>query len=186
MKSGRAERVRASTIGWARGVPPGFWAKSAKGIGGIRGTCDTENKRVSKCLKRWAAEHGVSVEGARRIGLTRKPVYPPPPGGPVCAGIAGVNGNCAGCGERRRVKERVPRANMAYSLALFTTRQQYSVVLGRFFGERVTGNGQRYGKGKVKNRPPEAGANGAHPRKPQGCGTQIHLSASRVRHPAED
>ena len=36
-------------------------------------------------------------------------------------------------------RESTPRARMAYCLALFTTRQQYCVVLGRFCVETVTG-----------------------------------------------
>ena len=49
-------------------------------------------------------------------------------------------GICAVCGESSS------RASMAYCLALFTTIQQYSIVLGRFCGERVTGKAE---KGKL-------------------------------------
>jgi hypothetical protein len=45
------------------------------------------------------------------------------------------------------------RANMAYSLALFITIQQYCIVLGRFCGERVTGMVKSVGKGKSKPAP---------------------------------
>src|SRR5260370_34090721 len=52
---------------------------------------------------------------------------------------------CSGqavCGQahlRANPSHKPLRASMTYSLALVTTRQQYCVVLGRFFGVRVTG-----------------------------------------------
>src|SRR5258708_3360679 len=46
---------------------------------------------------------------------------------------------CKGRCPRARASNKPLRASMAYCLALFTTKQFYSMVLGRFCGERVTG-----------------------------------------------
>jgi hypothetical protein len=61
-------------------VPPLFWGKSAESVRGTGDRYATENERVRKCLKVRRTERRVSVERARRIGLTRKPVDPPPLG----------------------------------------------------------------------------------------------------------
>ena len=79
--------------GWARGgCTPGFWGKSAEDIGRAEDRLDTKNERVRKGLKGKRAERRVSVERARRIGLTREPVYPPSPGSRGCAGIIRLTG----------------------------------------------------------------------------------------------
>jgi hypothetical protein len=69
-------------IGWTtETLPPGFWAKSAEGIGRTADRCDTENERVRKPLKRKRAESGNWEERERKcrradiFGVGHPPVF---------------------------------------------------------------------------------------------------------------
>ena len=57
------------------------------------------------------------------------------------AGVFGTERGavCRESTPRARPSHKPLRASMAYCLVLFTTNQLYSIVLGRFYGERVTG-----------------------------------------------
>jgi hypothetical protein len=86
----------------------------------------------------------------------------------LVAGVFGT-GSCAVC------RESTPRANMAYCFALFITRQQYSIVLERFCGERVRGTVKSDGKEESKPAPSKT-ARDAAPKfvmALQGCATRL-------------
>src|SRR6266404_52142 len=66
------------------------------------------------------------------------------------------------------------RASMADSLALFTTRQQYSMVLGRFCGERVTGRSSEVGCWRLERSESEVDrSNGGAVKTPSDAKTQV-------------
>ena len=94
------------------------------------------------------------------IGLTRKPVYPPTPGYPVCAGIAALSRAFDGSMEGRRVeRENCPREHRELSQDIASLSTVFCSTGTILYGKRY---GPRSNCGNKEAKAHRAGEAGTH------------------------